>query len=221
MRIWLIIPAYNECESLGRLLKEIKKYNLSILVVDDGSKDNTYSIAINLADKVIRNDRNRGKGVSLKQAKQFLIENVDFDYIITMDADNQHDPSDIYKFIEEAKNGEYFVIGNRMYNPQGMPLIRVWTNRLMSWFISKIVRQNIPDTQCGFRLIRRKVLEVIDTESNKFEIESELLIKAARKGFPIKSIPIKSIYFKNHRSKINPLIDTLRFIRFIFKLIHE
>ncbi|MCM8773328.1 MAG: glycosyltransferase family 2 protein [Candidatus Omnitrophica bacterium] len=200
---------------------EIKKYNLSVLVVDDGSKDNTYSIALNLADKVIRNERNRGKGISLKQAKQFLIENEDFDYVITMDADNQHDPADIYKFIEEAKNGEYFVVGNRMYNPAGMPLIRVWTNRLMSWFISKIVRQNIPDTQCGFRLIRRNVLEVIDTESNKFEIESELLIKAARKGFPIKSIPIKSIYFKNHRSKIDPLIDTLRFIRFIFKLIYE
>jgi hypothetical protein len=133
-----------------------------------------------------------------------------------MDADGQHLPDDCDKFLNEAQNGECFVIGNRMQTPFGMPKIRIFTNRVMSWFISKIVGQKIPDTQCGFRLIRRDVLEGIKIETDKFEAESEILIRAAESGFVIKSIPIKSIYFKHKKSKINPFIDTIRFIKFIF-----
>lgn len=217
-KIWVVIPAYNEGINLEILLDELKKKGLSVFVVDDGSRDNTYSLAKEKADLVIRNQRNRGKGMSLSKGISYLFAHEKFDYIIIMDADGQHSPSDLGKFLKEAKKGEDFVVGNRMENHLGMPFIRVATNRFMSWLISLIARQKIPDTQCGFRLIKREVLENISINTKKFEIESEILIKAARSGFRIKSIPIKSIYSKSLRSKIQPLIDTVRFIKFIFKM---
>lgn len=216
MKIWMVIPAYNEAKSLEVILRNLKEKNLNIIVVDDGSKDATYDVAKERADIVVKNEKNLGKGMALRRALTFLLENEKFDYIITMDGDGQHSVSDIDKFIKEADNGENFVVGNRMDNPRVMPRTRIFTNKLMSWLISKIVSQAIPDTQCGFRLISRDVLEKIKFRTNKFEVESEILIKAAKERFTIKSIPIKSIYFRRIKSKIHPFLDTFRFIRFLF-----
>ena len=97
-----------------------------------------------------------------------------------------------------------------------MPFIRVLTNKIMSGLISKITRQNVPDTQCGFRLIKRPVLEKINLKTSKYETESEILIKASRLGFKIESVPIKTVY-SGEKSQINPFVDTLRFIKFLFR----
>ena len=86
------------------------------------------------------------------------------------------------RFLDEAKSGAEFVIGNRMSNPQGMPIIRVVTNKIMSFMISKAAKQKIPDSQCGFRLIKKDVLTKVKIETNKFEVESETGIKAARQA---------------------------------------
>jgi len=218
MKIWIIIPAYNERFSLAGILDELKSKNFSILVVDDGSIDNTFEVAKKKADFVIRNEKNLGKGMSLKKGIDYLLRETESDYIITMDADGQHSPLDLDKFLQRAESGSCFVVGNRMFNPIGMPKSRVITNKLMSWFISRIVRQKIPDTQCGFRLIKREVLEKVKIKTNNFESESEILIKAARSGFSIESISIRSIYFKSLHSRINPFVDTIRFIKFILRL---
>jgi hypothetical protein len=135
-----------------------------------------------------------------------------------MDADSQHSPDDLDKFIQEAKQGSSFVIGNRMKNSAKMPKARAITNYFMSWLISKIVRQRIPDSQCGYRLIKREVIEKLTIRTKKFEIESEILINASKLGYLIKSIPIKTIYHKNTSSKIKPISDAFRFIKFIFKV---
>jgi len=218
MNIWIIIPAYNESSSLNDILVKLRDKGFSILVVDDGSLDDTYEVALKQADLVIRNEKNMGKGKSLKKAIAFLLKENNFDYVITMDGDGQHSPLDIEQFILKAQEGADLVVGNRMTNPLRMPRIRFFTNKFMSWFISKIVGQNIPDTQCGYRLIKNNVLKRIIIESSKFEIESEIIIKTAKLGFSVKSIPIKSIYFRNPSSKIHPFIDTLRFLRFIIQL---
>ncbi len=218
MKVWIIIPAYNERFRLAGILDELKSKNFSILVIDDGSIDNTYEVAEKKADFVIRNEENLGKGMSLKKGISYLLKETDFDYLVTMDADGQHSPSELNKFLQKAEDGAYFVVGNRMSDPIGMPKLRIITNKVMSWLISRISRQRIPDTQCGFRLIKREVLEKINITTNNFEIESEILIKAARSGFPVKSIPIRSIYFKSLESRINPFVDTVRFIKFILQL---
>ncbi len=131
-----------------------------------------------------------------------------YEALIAMDGDGQHSPSDIAAFVACYQNTNADIVsGNRMHNPKGMPLVRLATNRLMSWLISLICRQHIPDTQCGFRLIKTKVLQAIKLESSDFEIETEVLIKASKKGFKIASVGIQTIY-RDEVSKIQPVRDT-------------
>jgi len=214
----ILIPTYNEEKSIRELVKQIKRKNLDILVVDDGSKDRTSEIALSCGAIVLENKVNLGKGTSLRKGFGYFL-NTDYDVIITMDGDGQHNPDDIDKFIEKFSNSNAgIIIGNRMLEPKNMPFIRWLTNKLMSLLISKYCKQNIPDTQCGYRLIKKEVLKKIKLQSHNFEIESELLIEASRMGFKIDSIPITVIY-QNHKSRINPFIDTLRFIKFILRKI--
>ncbi|MCM8795632.1 MAG: glycosyltransferase family 2 protein [Candidatus Omnitrophica bacterium] len=216
MKICVIIPTYNEAKAIGKLVKQIRKQNLDVVVIDDGSSDGTAKISEDNGAVVLRNEVNQGKGASLIKGFNYALEK-DFDAIITMDGDGQHLASDIPYFIQRASCSESeIIIGNRMDKTKSMPWIRICTNKFMSWLISSLVRQKIPDTQCGFRLIKKEVLEKVNLRTMKYETESEILIKAAWLGFKIESIPIKTIY-NNKRSRINPIVDTLRFIRFIFR----
>jgi len=214
MKTCIIIPTHNEAKSIGELVKEIHNQSLEAIVIDDGSIDNTSLIAKNNGAIVLRNDVNLGKGASLKRGFDYAIAQ-NFDAVITMDGDGQHLTSDLPYFIRLATNSDKDIfIGNRMSKTRGMPLTRVLTNKFMSWLVSKVAKQKIPDTQCGFRLIRRRVLEKIKLLTCKYETESEILIKASRLGFKIESVPIQSVY-ANEKSQINPFVDTLRFIRFL------
>jgi hypothetical protein len=132
-----------------------------------------------------------------------------------LDGDGQHLPSDIPYFMRLAKysSGGVF-IGNRMLKVRTMPLLRIITNKVMSWFISSLIKQDVPDTQCGFRLIKREVLDKVKLETSKYETETEILIKSVRLGFRLESIPIKTVY-KGEKSQINPFVDTFRFLKFI------
>lgn len=218
MKICVIIPTYNEASAINNLIGEIRQLgqDLEILVIDDGSTDFTAQIARERGATVLKNSTNEGKGVSLVKGFNYALSR-GFDAVITMDGDGQHAPSDIAHFINLANHSNSSVlIGNRMSLPRNMPLLRLMTNKCMSWFISSIARQNIPDTQCGFRLIKKDALEKLNIKSRKYEIESEILIKASRLGFKIESLAIKSIY-SGEKSQINPVVDTLRFFRFIFK----
>jgi hypothetical protein len=135
-----------------------------------------------------------------------------------MDGDAQHSPDDIQRFVELARShNNAMVIGNRMSDPKKMPLDRKLTNIFMSFVVSLICGQRVPDSQCGFRLIKRDLLQNIKIESSRFEVESEILIKASRAKTKILSVPIESRYGKE-ASQINPLWDTCRFIIFLLKL---
>jgi len=216
MKTCVIIPTYNEARSIGDLISQILKLDLEAVVVDDGSGDATSQIAKDNGAVVLRNETNEGKGASLIKGFHYALEN-NFDAVITMDGDGQHLPSDIPYFLRLAKYSDSAIfIGNRMNKPRSMPWVRLSTNKFMSWFVSKIARQYIPDTQCGFRLIKKDVLNKLILNTRKYETESEILIKASRLGFKIESIPIKAIY-ADEKSQINPLVDTLRFFGFIFR----
>lgn len=216
MKTCVIIPAYNESRGIGRVVKELRDQGLEVTVIDDGSQDNTSELAQASGATVIRNATNQGKGASLRRGFQYALDSA-CDAVITMDGDGQHNPQDVSRFLTFSQtNPAEMLIGNRMQELKNMPLVRVLTNRFMSWLISKISRQNIPDTQCGFRFMKRIVLENMDLKTSKFEIESEMLIEAARKGFKIESVPIATVYAEEI-SQINPFVDTLRFIRFIVK----
>ncbi len=217
MKTCIIIPSHNESNTIAGLISQVRSLKLDLVVIDDGSADNTAVIAEKNGAVVIRNALNQGKGASLIRGFEYCLKN-NFDAAITMDGDGQHLPEDIPNFISLAEKKEEvgLIIGNRMFNRGNMPFIRVMTNKFMSWLLSKIIRQKIYDSQCGFRLIKRKVLEELSLKTHKFEIESEIIIEAGRKGFIIESIPIQTVYRKE-RSHINPFVDTFRFFRFILK----
>jgi glycosyltransferase involved in cell wall biosynthesis len=217
MKTCVIIPTYNESNTIAGLISQVRKLNLGLVVVDDGSNDNTAAIAEKSGATVIRNGINQGKGSALVNGFKYCLKK-DFDAAITMDGDGQHLPEDIPEFINLASKKEDLglIIGNRMADRRNMPLIRVLTNKFMSWLLSRIIKQKIYDSQCGFRLIKRKVLEKLSLKTHKFEIESEMIIEAARAGVKIGSIPIQTVYRKEH-SHINPFVDTIRFFSFILK----
>jgi glycosyltransferase involved in cell wall biosynthesis len=212
----VIIPAYNEAKSIADTIKRVHTQNMDVLVIDDGSLDNSALIAEENGAIVLRNMRNKGKGASLIKGFNYCLSK-GYDAVITMDGDGQHLPEEIPLFINSALGSSAGIfIGNRMTNKKNMPFVRILTNKLMSWFLSKITKQIIPDTQCGFRLIKKEVLEKINFVTSKYETESEILIKGSRLSFKIESIPINTIYIGG-KSSINPVVDALRFIGFIIK----
>ena len=214
MRICVIIPTYNESRAIADLINQITKMGLEVIIIDDGSTDHTVKIANACGVKVLVSLQNMGKGASLIKGYNFVLQS-GFDAVISMDGDGQHSPDDLAAFIQKAQSSQsVLIVGNRMGMTKQMPALRVMTNFLMSNFISLIVKQHIPDTQCGFRLVKKELLARIDLSTSKYETESEILIKAAHLGFKIESIPIKTIY-SGQKSQINPLVDTLRFLRFM------
>jgi len=217
MNVFALLPSYNEEKNIGKLVKELKKKGINVLVIDDGSQDNTSQIAKKCGALVLRNEKNLGKGAALKKGFEFL-KKKDFDALLILDADGQHSPKEVDKFLTEfAKKGSDLIIGNRFStSPKGMPLIRYITNKVMSFLISFLVKKKIRDSQCGFRLMSKRFLEKLELETAHFEVESEIIFQAILKGFNISEVCIDSIYRKE-KSKINPFLDTLRFFKFLFK----
>ena len=216
MKIIVVIPAHNEAKNIGPLVAAIRALDYDCLVIDDGSLDATYSVAIAAGASVLKTERQSGKGNALKIGFEYALKN-SYEALIAMDGDGQHSPADIAAFVECYKTkGADIICGNRMPNPRGMPFVRLLTNNFMSWLISLICRQHIPDTQCGFRLIKTQVLQALTLECSDFEIETEVLVKARKKGFNVASVDIQSIY-NGEVSKIKPVRDSFRFLAYLFR----
>jgi len=216
MNICIIIPGYNESRTIGQVVSNARKIVEHVIVIDDASKDNTAQIAHASGAIVLRHEINKGKGAALKTGFQYAIEH-NFDAVITMDSDGQHDTNDIPVFLEAYKEmGSGIIIGTRMSDISTMPFIRRLTNKLTSSIGSLIARQKIEDSQSGFRLITCDVLRSVKLESDRYEMESEILIKSSKAGFRIRSVPIRTIYGQE-KSKINPIRDTYRFLRLLFR----
>ena len=217
-RVCVLVPAYNEEKNIGRVIRQIQALSYPVLAVDDGSTDGTAGILRSSNAHFIISSDNQGKGAAIRKGLEWVLTH-DYQTVVIMDADGQHEASEIESFTQalETQNADV-VVGNRMHRPQGMPGLRRFTNRLMSGLISGLAGQNIPDTQCGFRALTRKALANLRLRTDRYEIESEMLLEAARKKMKIASIPITSVY-RDEISHIRPLQDTLRFLKFLFRFI--
>lgn len=213
----VLIPAYNAGLTISELIEKTSKFvnKSDIVVVDDGSKDQTFAIAQRAGAVVLKHERNKGKGEALKTGFRYALEK-NYHAVITMDADLQHDPESIPDFICKANGFPGIIIGIRKRNLKIMPFARWLTNNLTSAIVSVLSGQSIRDSQSGYRLISIQVLKSVKLESKKYDLESEILIKAKRKGFKIDEVPIKTIY-AGGKSFINPLIDTGRFIKLMWR----
>ena len=213
----VVIPSYNEARTIGSIVRNIVEMGMSVLVVDDGSTDATERIALDSGAMVIRHKRNQGKGYSLIRGTDYVSQKTKFEWIVLMDGDGQHHTEDIMPLMEGARDGATdMVTGNRMQYTENMPLLRYLTNRFTSAVISGMCHQTIPDTQCGYRLVRAGALEQLELESSRYDIESEMLIKAARYGLKVKSVPVQTIY-GDEKSAINPVRDTIRFFYLVIR----
>jgi glycosyltransferase involved in cell wall biosynthesis len=205
-----VIPAYREGGRIGFVVTEVLKFIPDVMVVDDGSPDETASEAERAGAIVIRHGKNRGKGAALDTGFNAARER-GFDYVITMDGDGQHAAADLPRFMEAyARTGVPVLVGNRMADTGSMPWVRLMTNRFMSWLLSREMGQRVPDTQCGYRLYELNVVPAISAESKGFAAESEILMELSHKGVQIGSVPVATIY-GTEKSKINPVKDTIRF----------
>ena len=215
MKWCVLIPARNESAAIGGVVASLVGQGVDVLVIDDGSTDQTAQAARAAGARVLSRSGAHGKGTALRDGFAWAVSR-DYEAVVTMDADGQHAPADARRLVEAAASSDAgIIIGNRMRQPKRMPLVRRWTNGFMSAILSLMARQHVPDTQCGLRLIRTTLLRDCHLQSDHFEIESELVLEAARVGARIASIPIRSIY-RLERSQINPLSDTYRFFRFLW-----
>lgn len=217
LKVCVLIPCYRERDRIGKVVKDCLRQAPTVLVVDDGSGDGTVEAARAAGAEVIVHEKNRGKGVALNTGFDWTLKN-GFDAVITLDGDGQHDPDEIPKFLNAADDPDvHIVLGCRMDNVEDMPGIRQWSNRTTSKWVTRLSHNEIRDSQSGYRLIKSEVLRQVHVRSRRYDAEPELLIKAGRAGFRVVEIPIATIYHEDARSSINPVLDTIRFIKLIIR----
>jgi len=193
-KIFIVIPAYNEGCVIQGVVNEIKKNGYpNIIVVDDGSPDDTFDKAGSAGAIVFRHKINRGKGAATKtgiEAAKLLGAGI----IVTMDGDGQHDPGDICKLIEPIKKGLDAVLGTRLKNPRGMPWYKIIQNKIgniLTWYLFGLY---VTDSQSGFRAYSRRAAEIINTRADRYEYDSEVIREIYVYKLKYKEIPIRVRY---------------------------
>ncbi|MEP6810129.1 MAG: glycosyltransferase family 2 protein, partial [Chthoniobacterales bacterium] len=205
-----IIPAYREEKHIGEVAERTLRQLDHVLVVDDGSDDATAANARAVGAEVIVHEQNSGKGEAIKTGLRHWLER-GFQHVIILDGDGQHPPEEISRFIAAAVRGAQLLVGNRMSDVREMPFVRRLVNRYMSRRISRVCGQEIPDSQCGFRMLHASVIPELLGGTERFDYETEMLIKVSRKGFRIDAVPVSTVYL-DEVSSIHPVRDTLRFL---------
>jgi glycosyltransferase involved in cell wall biosynthesis len=209
-----LIPAYREEAHIADVAKRALAQLDTVLVLDDGSPDATAARAREAGAEVFTHEVNRGKGAAIKTGLRKLTER-GFEFILILDGDGQHLPEEIPHFLDEAnRSTSQMIVGNRMSDTEKMPFVRKLTNRFMSWQISLVCGQPVPDTQCGFRMIHRDLAPLLFCESDAFDYETEMLFIASRAGFKISAVPVSTVY-GDEESKIHPVRDTIKFFRLL------
>ena len=214
MKTCLLLPAYNVSRTVKRVIREANLFIGDIIVVDDGSRDKTAEVALASGAVVLKHPHNCGKGRALRAGFDYAIR-AGYQLIFTMDSDGQHDPGDLPRFLDRFRQTKPdILIGGRIEGRSAMPFHRQLNNRLISTVGSALCGQHVPDFQSGYRLIRAEVLRAVSLKTERYETESELLIKAARFGFGIESIPIRAVY-GDEISNIKPFREMRLFTKLL------
>jgi len=212
-RVLGLIPAYNEAERIGDVIERTQKH-LPVLVVDDGSRDETAGVARLLGAEVLSQSPNQGKGAALMAGFKCALDQ-GYDAVVTLDADGQHDPEEIPLFLEEFIQGAELVIGRRDFHK--MPFPRNMSNAFGTWVFSRALGQYCPDNQSGYRLYSRRMIEAsLNSTETNFEFEVEVIVHCVSKRYKLSWVPIKTIY-AGETSHIKPI----RHIRHFFRVVRQ
>jgi len=207
-----VIPAYNEAKHIAQIVEQTRQI-LPVLVIDDGSKDNTAELAEAAGAEVIRLSPNRGKGAAMRAGFSRALE-LGCEAVITLDADGQHNPREIDRFLEVYKAQPVdLIIGKRDFSK--MPLSRRLANTAGRWLFSWAMKRPIPDNQSGYRLISRALIkELLDSTEQGFEFEVEMLVICLKEHFKLDWVKISTVY-AGESSHIHPLAHARNFLRMI------
>jgi glycosyltransferase involved in cell wall biosynthesis len=211
--VLVLIPAWNEARRIGQVIHALPE-GMQVLVVDDGSSDGTVGAARAAGAEVISHETNQGKGVALMTGFRWAL-NRTYPAVITMDADGQHDPLELTKFIDTyTRAGADLIIGRR--STREMPFPRNLANAIGSWILSQVLCVKIFDNQSGYRLHSRAFLEKLVSRRTGFEFEVDVILQALEYGFPIAWVDIRTIYDTSITSHFHPLRDTLKFFEVVW-----
>lgn len=217
LNVTIIIPAYNEEEGIVDVINGIKRLDrgYEVIVVDDGSTDNTYQVASDTGVRVIRHPYSKGNGAAIKTGARYA----GGDVLLFMDGDGQHNPEDIPSILHHI--GEYdMVIGARTKEPKAF-FMRNIGNKILMLLASYLTGIKILDLTSGFRAVKKEVfMRFIHFLPNTFSYPTTITMALLQEGFNVKFIPIKAAKrTKKSRSKVNPLRDGVRFVLIIIRMI--
>jgi glycosyltransferase involved in cell wall biosynthesis len=208
-KICILIPAYNAQETLGSVLRKVGPLKIDSIVVDDGSSDETKRVSSEMGVHLLSHPVNLGKGAALRTGFRYILQK-GYKVVITLDADGQHNPSEIPFLLGIFQNVKPdILIASRAAEFGKMTFLRRFWNRLGVKAVARLCHSDITDSQSGFRLMRAKVLQEVNLSTSRFETELELLIKACKKGFSVLSVPINTQKVDGTSSThFRPVVDT-------------
>lgn len=211
-RILALIPAYQAAHLVPDVIRGAAPH-LPVLVVDDGSSDDTAGAARAAGAEVLRQEPNQGKGAALKRGFAHALEQ-GCDAVLTLDADGQHDPAEIPKFLAEWRvSHPDLIIGARRFDE--MPFVRRLSNTIGRWALSRAVGVDIPDNQSGYRLLSRRLVAAMEESGESgFEFEVDMVLLCLRRGWPMAWVPIRTIY-EGKGSHISPVQHVVQFFRMV------
>jgi len=213
----VLVCAHNEAAHIDAVVRTaLEQMPCQVVVVDDGSSDNTAELAEQAGAYVLRNPENLGKGASLQRGFK-LVHGRNCDAVIVVDGDGQHDPREISRFLDAHERTNIpILIGNRMADTTGMPFMRKWTNRFMCRMLNRLTKLYVADPPCGFRFYRTDILPYIMSDEKRFAFEFDILIHAALRHIRVDSVRISTIYHSGRqRSHVAPFGDAWMLLRSI------
>ena len=188
-----LVPAYQAAGTVEAVVSGLRRHVARVVVVDDGSTDETGQVAAGAGAEVLRMRPNGGKGSAVRAGLARLLDS-DATHVAFVDADGQHDPEDLPALLAAARDGDDFVIGSRMADPEAMPPVRYKTNEIGSRILTRMTGHEIHDGQSGYRVVAADLLRRMRLTARGYSIETEMLLKAAPYVKRFREVPVRAVY---------------------------